>query len=274
VFGVINADVRTLPVAAVENLAKDPRVVYVSPDRTVTRQLDYSTAAVNASAAWQAKLTGSGVGVAVIDSGIDVSRDLSTLGLVPRVVYSEDFTGGNGSDEYGHGTHVAGIIGAKGASSDCLNCTRSFKGVAPDASLINFRVLDGNGQGSDSEVIAAINRAVSFRHRFNIRVINLSLGRPIYETYALDPLCEAVEAAWRAGIVVVAAAGNDGRDNSAGTNGYGTIESPGNDPYVITGRRDESHGYLHTHGRSCSELQLERALGHRLRGKAGHHGSR
>jgi len=69
---------------------------------------------------------------------------------------------------------------------------------------------------------------------FNIRVINLSLGRPVYESYTQDPLCQAVEAAWKAGIVVVVAAGNDGRDNTFGEQGYGTINAPGNDPYVIT----------------------------------------
>src|SRR5205814_3934420 len=69
---------------------------------------------------------------------------------------------------------------------------------------------------------------------YNIRVINLSLGRQVYESYTLDPLCQAVEAAWNSGIVVLAAAGNQGRNNSAGTEGYGTIAAPGNDPYVIT----------------------------------------
>ena len=68
----------------------------------------------------------------------------------------------------------------------------------------------------------------------NIRVINLSLGRPVYESYTLDPLCQAVEQAWKAGIVVVVAAGNEGRNNAANTSGYGTITAPGNDPYVIT----------------------------------------
>src|SRR5438309_7177110 len=67
-----------------------------------------------------------------------------------------------------------------------------------------------------------------------IRLINLSLGRQVYESYRVDPLCQAVEAAWNAGIVVLAAAGNQGRNDSAGTGGYGTIAAPGNDPYVIT----------------------------------------
>src|SRR5207253_2591938 len=69
---------------------------------------------------------------------------------------------------------------------------------------------------------------------FTIRVINLSLGRTVFETYTLDPLCQEVEKAWQAGLVVVVAAGNNGRDNSMGTGGYSTIASPGNDPYVMT----------------------------------------
>jgi serine protease AprX len=109
-----------------------------------------------------------------------------------------------------------------------------FKGIAPNANLINLRVLDQNGQGTDSGVISAIQVAISFQSKYHIRVINLSLGRQVFESYTQDPLCQAVEAAWKKGIVVVAAAGNYGRDNSMGTEGYATITSPGNDPYVIT----------------------------------------
>jgi len=106
--------------------------------------------------------------------------------------------------------------------------------MAPKANLINLRALDQNGNSTDSIVISAIAEAITVQNQYNIRVINLSLGRPVYESYLQDPLCQAVEAAWEAGIVVVAAAGNDGRDDSAGTNGYGTIYAPGNDPYIIT----------------------------------------
>ena len=107
-------------------------------------------------------------------------------------------------------------------------------GIADNANLINLRVLDQNGAGRDSAVIAAIQKAISLKSKYNIRVINLSLGRPVYESYKLDPLCQAVEAAWKAGIVVVVAAGNEGRNDSAHTDGYGTIAAPGNDPYAIT----------------------------------------
>src|ERR1035437_2166696 len=82
---------------------------------------------------------------------------------------------------------------------------------------------DADGGGNESDVIDAIQTAISLKDQYNIRVINLSLGRPVFESYAVDPLCQAVEAAWNAGIVVVAAAGNYGRDNSYHTKGYGTI---------------------------------------------------
>ena len=231
---ILNAVVCTLPASGLEALANDPSVTYISPDRTLTARLDYTAAAVNASSAWKANLNGAGVGIAIIDSGIDATADLKVLGLLPRVVYTKDFVGGSGNDQYGHGTHVAGIAAANGLGSKCPGCTRSLVGMAPNASLINLRVLDANGQGSDSSLISAIGEAIRLKKSYNIRVINLSLGRPVYESYKLDPVCQAVEAAWKAGIVVVAAAGNDGRDNSVGNAGYGTIESPGNDPYVIT----------------------------------------
>jgi serine protease AprX len=234
VSDVLNAVVCTMPVSMLERLAADPTVTYITPDRTIAARLDYTAAAVNAASAWKANLDGTGVGIALIDSGIDATEDLKIAGLLPRIVYSQDFTGGDGSDEYGHGTHVAGIAGANGISSKCLGCTRSLVGMAPNASFINLRVLDASGQGSDSWLIAAIGQAIHLKNVYNIRVINLSLGRPVYESYKLDPVCKAVEAAWKAGIVVVVAAGNDGRDNSVGNDGYGTIESPGNDPYVIT----------------------------------------
>ena len=112
--------------------------------------------------------------------------------------------------------------------------THSFWGIAPKVRFVNLRVLDRNGAGTDSMVIAAIQRAIALKSTYNIKIINLSLGRPVMESYLQDPLCQAVEQAWKAGIVVVVAAGNEGRNNTKGTSGYGTITSPGNDPYVIT----------------------------------------
>lgn len=236
----VKASVTTLSADAARDLANDSEVAYIAPDRPVHAKLDYTAAAINASAAWNAGWNGNGIGVAVMDSGMNgsdanlSSSSLLGLGLSSSVVYTEDLTGGDGHDAYGHGQHVAGIIASNGNSSNCLTCTRSFLGIAPGVKLLNFRVLDKNGQGTDSNVIAAIDQAIALKSTYNVRVINLSLGRPVYESYKQDPLCQAVEAAWKAGIVVVVAAGNEGRDDLFGEQGYGTINAPGNDPYVIT----------------------------------------
>src|SRR5205807_2141127 len=138
------------------------------------------------------------------------------------------------ADQYGHGTHVTGIVAGNGGSAAGKAYFRTFLGMAPNANLINLRVLDGNGAGTDSSVINAINAAIQLKNKYNIRVINLSIGRPVFESYRLDPLCQAVERAWNAGMVVVVAAGNAGRNQAAGTNGYATITAPANDPLVIT----------------------------------------
>ena len=230
----VNGLVLELPAALVPVLSLLPGVFYVSPDRNVTPLLDNSAAAVNAELAWQTGKTGAGIGIAIIDSGVSPHRDLTKSSGASRIVYAEDFAGGGTADLFGHGTHVAGIAAGSGASSICASCNRLLRGVAPEANIINLRVLDQNGAGQDSWVIQAIDRAIQLRSKYNIKVLNISLGHPVLESYRKDPLCREVEAAWRAGITVVVAAGNDGRDNSASTFGYGTINSPANDPYVIT----------------------------------------
>ncbi len=232
---LINGIVAQLDGNAIQSLSNQSNVVYISTDRPLTPSLSNAAVAVNAPFAWQSGFTGAGIGVALIDSGVSNHPDLN-LGILPlsRVVYQQSFVPGNSSanDQYGHGTHVAGLIAGDGLDSTGPLYTKTFKGIAPGASIINLRVLDANGAGTDSLVIAAINQAIAMKSRYNIRVINLSLGRAVYESYTLDPLCQAVEAAWKNGIVVVVAAGNNGRYQP--TDGYATVTSPGNDPYVIT----------------------------------------
>src|SRR5438445_680916 len=199
--------------------------------------MDTADVAVGADIARSLGYDGTGVGVAVIDSGVNTINDLGAPATShTRVVYSANFdtSSSTTSDSYGHGTHVAGIIAGNAASSSCGNCDVPIRGIAPNANIVNLRVLDANGQATDSEVIAAIQQAISLKDTYNIRVINLSLGRGVFESYTTDPLCQAVEQAWNAGIVTVVAGGNYGRDNSNNNNGYGTITAPGNDPYVIT----------------------------------------
>ena len=132
------------------------------------------------------------------------------------------------------GRTLPGVIAGNGADSRGKDFKVTLTGVAPNVQIVNLRVLDQFGQGKDSDVIEAIERAIDLKNAYNIRVINLSLGHPVYESFTKDPLCLAVEKAWKAGIVVVVAAGNEGRNNSFNNDGYGTIMSPGNSPYVIT----------------------------------------
>jgi serine protease AprX len=234
-FVKINGVSVSLTNAQIEALSNNPNVAYISPNRPTKGTQDITTV-VSANVAWNLGYQGTGVGVAVIDSGVYAHDDLKTAnGLASRIVYSQSFVPGlNASDQNGHGTHVAGIVGGNGKDSTGVGFTHTFKGIAPNVNLVNLRVLDANGAGTDAGVIDAIETAISLKDTYNIRIINLSLGRPVFESYTLDPLCQAVEAAWKAGIVVISAAGNYGRDNSAHTKGYGTIVSPGNDPYVIT----------------------------------------
>jgi serine protease AprX len=250
---VVRGAAFSLPVNTLASLENDPEVEYVSVDHPLKGMDDYTNDAMNVSAAWNAGYNGAGIGVAVIDSGINPnSYDFYTFSSPNqhgpmRVVYHQDFTGaseytatgGLVYDTYGHGTHVAGIIGGNGHLSG-----GQYSGVAPMANLIDLRVLDGNGNGNDSEVIAALQEAIALKKKYNIKVINLSLGRGIAVPYAQDPLCQAVESAWGAGIVVIAAAGNYGRLSLNGSGGYGTITAPGNDPLVITVGAMKSEGTL------------------------------
>jgi serine protease AprX len=222
-----------------EALANDPAVVAVSYDAPVTvsgrgkREIPDRALKYYGTLRAQLGLTGSdrkgeGIGVAVIDSGIDPNEDLSSN---IRAFY--DFTGSGirwtrPYDDFGHGTHVAGLIAGTGVNSEY-----SYMGVAPSARLIGLKVLDAEGRGTTSDVLRALDFAIANRVRFGIDIINLSLGHPIYEPAETDPLVASIERATRMGIVVVVAAGNFGQNND-GAVGYAGILSPGNAPNAIT----------------------------------------
>jgi len=235
----------TIPVSALAALEADPEIASVNIDHPMNVADDLTNDATGVDAAWNSGYTGAGVTVAVIDSGINDSHpDLQDGNGNSRVVYHQDFTGtatsnssGAQYDLYGHGTHVAGIIAGNGSLSG-----GNYAGVAPGATLVDLRALDQNGSGNDSTVIAAIQQAIALQSTYNIRIINLSLGRGIGVSYTQDPLCQAVEAAWQSGIVVVVAAGNYGRLSVNGSNGFGTVTAPGNDPFVLTVGATKSNG--------------------------------
>ena len=229
VFSLIPAVSATLHPADIIGVSNQSNVAYISLDRPLAATLDYTAAAVDAPQAWTSGLDGSGVGIAIIDSGIYNHPDLNAANSRrSRVVYRQSFIGGTLADDFGHGTHVAGIVAGNGASSSGPGAFRTFKGIAPNANLLDLRVLDANGMSNDSVVIAAIEKAVQLKSKYNVRVINLSWAVRSLKACKHDPLCQAVDAAWKSGIVVVVAAGNLGRD------GYGTVLSPGNSPHAIT----------------------------------------
>ena len=163
---LVNGLVAVLDGNGIVSLSNQSNVVYISLDRSNSAALSNAAPAVNAFAAWQAGYTGKGIGVALIDSGVDSHPDLNGgyMGQ-SRVVWNQSFIPGNvsSSDQYGHGTHIAGLIAGDGASSTGPNYTRTFEGIAPGANLVNLRVLDQNGEGTDSSVIAAISTAIARR---------------------------------------------------------------------------------------------------------------
>src|SRR5205823_4414372 len=179
------------------------------------------------------QLDGTGVGIAVVDSGIfDSHHFFMGANGQQRVVTNIDFTGGLDVDKdpYGHGSHVAGLVaGSKGQDTELLN----YRSMAPNAIIINVRVLGANGTGTSAALLNGLNWIYTNRAAQNIKVVNLSLGTPAIDSWHNDPLCRAARKLVDAGIVVVAAAGNNGK-NAAGTKIYGAIHSPGNDPSVIT----------------------------------------
>jgi serine protease AprX len=221
-----------VPAHMLEALADNPRVKFVSPDRGVTSfsQPARETARVPGST-WSLltsnmSYTGDSVTVAVVDSGVYQHGD-----YYYTLVGQFDFVNGAAgrptalSDAFGHGTHVAGMMAADGYYST----GRKYRGAATEANIVALRVLDGQGRGKVSDVLAALDWIVDVgRPQYGIRVANLSLGKSVDDDLASDPLVQAVDAVWDAGVVVVVSAGN------YGDSGHYTITSPGISRKIIT----------------------------------------
>ena len=163
------------------------------------------------------RITGRGVDVALIDTGVAPVEGLDDPTEVvngPDISFESQDANTRYLDGYGHGTHMAGIISGRDSEVEAgkEKDAKLFVGVAPDARLVNVKVATADGGADVSQIIAAIDWVVQHRNDdgLNIRVINLSYGTNSTQSYLDDPLAYAVENAWRKGIVVVAAAGNDG----------------------------------------------------------------
>jgi len=217
-----------LPLDTVEELSQESNLVEVYPDIRMSAMVGDNVKQVGADQVWTLKdpvgfsVKGSGVVVAVIDTGVDYTHPDLGSGFGPgfKVIGGYDFYNNDRDpmDDNGHGTHVAGIIAARGGIS----------GVAPDASILAYKVLGPDGSGSMSDVIAAIEASMDPNGdgdpSDHADVVSMSLGG---EGAKDDPVCVAVESAIEAGIVVVVAAGNDGPR-------LGTVASPGLAPDAIT----------------------------------------
>src|SRR5712691_9642666 len=242
-----------LPAKAIEELAKRKVTNYISPNvklesfghvtATTGTDLVRNAPSLLAGLLGASAIDGTGIGVAVLDSGIDGGHDAFTYGS-NRVRFSKDFTGENNTatDPYGHGSHVASAAAAVSYSNGT-----TYQGIAPGASIINLRVLNSQGTGTTSALLSAMNWIISpadatktvsstnplNKDKYNIRIVNMSLGAAAISSYKNDPICRAARALVDSGIVVVAAAGNNGKDAN-GNKIYGQIHSPGNEPSVIT----------------------------------------
>ena len=206
-------------VQSLQALVQNKAVKKIWFDGEIKAVLDVASPTVGSDQLWNEGLTGEGIVIAVLDTGIYNHPDFSG-----RIKGFKDFVKNKATtyDDNGHGTHVAGCAAASGKASG-----NRYKGPAPKAGLVGVKVLNKVGSGSLSTVIQGIQWCIYNKGTYDIRVINLSLGSDAYQSYKDDPVCMAVEKAWDAGIVVCVAAGNSGPEAK-------TINSPAHHPGILT----------------------------------------
>lgn len=186
----------------------------------ITMQMDTARKTVNANIVQENGYTGKGIGIAILDTGISPNNDF----LYPknRILAFKDFINNKSKpyDDNGHGTHVAGIAGGSG-----INSNGKYRGIAPDCNFIGVKVLNNEGKGNASDVLAGLQWVMDNKEKYNIKVANLSIGTS--NTSSNDPLVKAVENMWDSGVIITIAAGNDGPKKH-------TISSPAISRKVIT----------------------------------------
>jgi serine protease AprX len=232
IVGAVSARMKGVQVL---KLTRDDDVDYVVKDQRLRAMFDPALDSAKAQTpgiievaapqVWsQLGLTGQGVGVAIVDSGVYPHPDLAG-----RIVASIDFTTASptvsstsSGDPGGHGTHVAGLVAGDGTASG-----GAFTGVAPRANIINVRVIDANGSSNVSTILRGLQWVLANRATYNIKVVNLSLGATPAASYKSDLMATAAEVLNFAGVTVVVSAGNTGPL-------AGTVTTPGTDPYVVT----------------------------------------
>ncbi len=206
-------------------------------DRSTSNMADVRSA-IGADALVQRGFDGSGIGVALVDTGVVPVSGLTRGNVVdgPDVSFESQAEDLRHFDTFGHGTHMAGIIAGDAAGAAGID--PDFRGIAPGVKLTSIKVGANDGAVDVSQVIAAVDWVVAHRRddpKNPIRVLNLSYGTDGTQSYRSDPLTHAVENAWRAGIVVVVAAGNDGADAAS-------LSNPAYDPKIIAVGASDTHG--------------------------------
>lgn len=203
---------------------------YSNPQSALGRLGQPLQSTIGADKAWMRGAYGAGVGVAVVDTGVaGYLPDFMTAGqsrVIASAVTNPCAT--DADDHVGHGTHVAGLIAGNSVGYGGLALAGRYMGVAPKANIVSVKVSDDGGDTTVLDVIYGLQFVVDNRDALGIRVVNLSLSSSVAESYKTDPLDAAAEAAWFSGIVVVAAAGNDGTSSTS------VSFAPGNDPFVVT----------------------------------------
>jgi serine protease AprX len=256
---IIGSVALTVPTRNLVDLGRFDFVDRISTDAAIHKTDAFADSHSMATQAWEnlaaskTRLNLGQVVIGFIDSGINPVQDLPAVQSQSFILGDQTTT-----DDCGHGTDVAGIVCGNGSSSSGGSYTQTITGVASyqgagAPSIMSLKVLNAQGQGRVSDVIVAMSwfqlaasgsPSVQSHVPPNARwVLNLSIGHPIGESYITDPLCQACETLEKMGVVIVCAAGNNGRisdnqgvypDNEGYGTNYGSINSPANDPYVIT----------------------------------------
>lgn len=219
---LINGFAGYMSTETIYRIIDDPDIEFISFDSQVYALLDIAAPTMEAHFPHDKSYEGEGITIAVIDTGVAPHYDLTRP--KNRLIGFKDFVNNKTApyDDNGHGTHVAGIIAGNGFSS-----RGRYVGIAPKANILAIKALNAQGGGNISDVVAAISYAIETKDKYNTKILNLSLGTPANVPSDKDPLCKAVDAATKAGLIVIVAAGNSGPKE-------GTILSPGISKNVIT----------------------------------------
>lgn len=221
-FPMINAYAVEIPRSKLEKMAQLESIRYVSDDADINSLLNIATQEVGARDVNLKGYTGKNIGIAIIDTGVYPHPDL--IRPKNRIIAFKDFVNNKKEpyDDNGHGTFVAGVAAGNGYSSG-----GKYAGVAPEANIISVKVMNKEGGGSASRIVAGMQWVADNREKYNIRVVCLSLGSKASGAMKNDPLVTAVDQLWKQGIFVTAAAGNSGPKR-------GTITTPGISPSIVT----------------------------------------